>query len=142
MISFTFVVSNINSIISQNHKNASQRSKNIIFLEKMRLKYGLSFELIEMIKKEVNKPTQKFHSENFDDLVDRFPVKLKNLLLYNMFKYRLQKINFFKDLPAEMLVALGQALTPIVHTKGAPSLNSKVASYTRKETPPTRSTSS
>ena len=84
----------------------------------MRIKFGLSAELIEMATREVSKSDRKFHSDCFSQMINRFPFKLKNDLLYNMFKAKLQKITFFKDLPADVQVVLGQALTPIVYTKG------------------------
>ena len=136
VISFTFVVSNINSMLSQSNKSTLQRSKNFSFLEKMNLKYKLSPELIEMATKEINKHVQN-HSDNFYEMINTFPVNLRNDLYYSMFKNNLNQINFFKDLPPDIIIVLGQALTPIIYTKGIP--NNQIAGSTPKVMSPKKS---
>lgn len=118
VISFTFVVSNINSILSQNNKKASEQSKNIIFLEKMKVKHGLSVELIEMAKNEIRNRNNQNKSLDFSEMINNYPANLKNELYFSMYSLKLKKIKFFKDLPPEVVAVLGQALTPIVYTKG------------------------
>jgi hypothetical protein len=110
-------------MLSQSNKINLQRSKNILFLEKMKFKYDLSYELIEMATKEINKRVQTYNSDSFYKMINSFPVNIRNDLFYSMFKAKLQQINFFKDLPPDIIIVLGQALTPIVYTKGNHSVN-------------------
>ena len=118
VISFTFVVSNINSILSQTYRAERERSKNLIILESIKEKYDFSPELIEVVKMQINKPVPTISSDNFQPTIKIFPTGIKNELLYSMYKDSLNQITFFKDLPPEIINVLGQALTPIVYTAG------------------------
>jgi CRP-like cAMP-binding protein len=115
VVSFTFVVSNINSIISQNKKKVKEQAKNLIFLEKMQKKYNLSNELIRMANREVSISNRKFNMDNFQGMIKYFPPNLRNELYLSIFKRKLKHINIFTKLPDEVIITLGQALTPIIY---------------------------
>lgn len=115
VVSFTFVVSNINSIISQNKKKNMQEAKSEIFLDQMQKKYNLSNDLICMAKSEVSKSMDTVNMENFKNMISSFPKNLRNELYLSMFRDRLSKINIFKMLPDEVIITLGKVLTPIIY---------------------------
>lgn len=116
VISFTFVVSNINSIISQNRKKFVQQEKNLIFLDKMKSKYNLSNELITMARKEVKSRSKFQKIESISDFLRIYPKNLKNELQLCMYRNNLSEINFFSGLPDEIIISIGQALKPIMYT--------------------------
>lgn len=114
VVSFTFVVSNINSIISQNKKKVKMNSKNLIHLEKIQKKYHISEELVSMAKKEINGTTYAQNQESFMEMIAKFPKGLQNDLHVNMYRKKLESINMFKNLPPEVTIMLGHALTSII----------------------------
>jgi hypothetical protein len=84
----------------------------------MKIKHGLSHELIEMAVGVIKKANIKNNIDDFNIMINSFPVHLKNDLYYKMYKNDLKIIKFFKDLPPDIITILGQALTPILYTKG------------------------
>ena len=116
----TFVVSNINTILSQSKKKRSKQEKCFSYLEKIRVKYELSKEAINMAKREINKGVKDFFQEDIDKIPKHFPPNLKNELYLSMYRDRMNSINIFKALPEEVVITLGHALTPIIYT---PSIN-------------------
>ena len=116
VISFTFVVSNINSIISQQKKKQAHQQKNLMYLNRIHEKHGLSKELIKTTKNIIFKNIQVCRIENVDDFFKVYPKSIKTELQLSMYKENMSQIEFFQDLPDEIMITIGRALKPISFT--------------------------
>jgi hypothetical protein len=136
VISFTFVVSNINTILSQSNKKNKKKGKCLIYLEQIRKKYNLSKEAVNMVKNEVVKGIKDFSPEDVDKIPKYFPPKIKTELYLSMYKDKLKKIKIFKPLSDDVLITLGHAITPIIYTPSNLPIcnNSETVGYIPKET--------
>ena len=115
VVSFTFVVSNINSIISQNKKKVKLKSKNLICLENIQRDHKLSDHMISMIKKEIKRTQDIVSLEQFKEMILKFPKKMQDELFLGMFHKSLTSINMFKSLPNEVLILLGKSLKSVIY---------------------------
>lgn len=123
VISFTFVVSNINSILSEQYQKRSELEKNIIFLDKLQKKYTFSEELFNVSKKQIKmKMKSNTIIDDMEAFLKIFPKKLRNELEISMYGEDLNKIKIFKELTEETIISIGRKLHKIIYVKGSLSL--------------------
>lgn len=115
VVSFTFVVSNINSIISQNKKQIRMKAKNLICLAKIKEDLKLSDELINMATKEISQSTHEISAESFKEMIIKFPREQQKKLFYCMYREKLHSINMFRVLSPDVIILLGQVISSIIY---------------------------
>ena len=117
VVFFTFVVSNINSIISQKNKKDLIQEKNMLYLERANREYKFSNSIMCMAMSSVKKNQGIVQLENIEDLLRVFPKNLKKQLQMSVYEKKVSKINFFNGLHPDILIALGQCLYKVMYTK-------------------------
>lgn len=121
VVSFTFVVSNINSILSLSHKTSMRRTQNLMVFEAMKAKYDFSREVIAMAEAHISRSERLVDAESFQSMIGTFPAHMRSRLLYSMHRRSLSRIAFFRGLPVDIINVLGQALQPVTYPKGKPA---------------------
>lgn len=119
VVSFTFVVSNVHSVLSQRHRVSRRQSQSLMAFEALKVKFGFSRGLAAVVEQRIRVQRNSRPTADLRRLAEAFPGRLRSELLLAMHGERLRSIRFFQGLPAEVLVALGSALTPVVYTEGA-----------------------
>lgn len=117
VIFFTFVVSNINSIISQNNKKHIYQEKNLLYLDKANREYEFSESIMSLAKNSLKKNNGIPVLEKVEDLLRVFPKNLKKKLQLCIYRKKLRKIKFFMGLHSDILIALGQSLYTVIYSK-------------------------
>lgn len=131
VIFFTFVVSNINSIISQKNKKHIYQEKNLLCLNKANKEYEFSESIMNLAQNSLKKNNGRPLLEKVEDLLIVFPKNLKKQLQLCIYKTKLSKIKFFMGLHSDILIALGQSLYTVIYTKSN-SFKVKIVEYTQR----------
>ena len=119
VISFTFVVSNINSILSEQYQKRNALEKNIMSLETLQKKYNFSEDLFHLSRKQIKmKMTSNTFIDDMESFLKVFPKNLKNDLQISMYGERLGQIDIFHGLNEETIISIGRKLTKIIYLKG------------------------
>ena len=118
VISFTFVVSHINSFLTKKTYSQIRRERKFIFLEKLNRRYKFSNVLYKMALSQIKHKREKDNTiENMDCFLKLFPKNLKNDLEIYMYESQVNSINMFKGLPNDTIIQIGQTLTPVIYTQ-------------------------
>ena len=118
VISFTFVVSHINSFLTKKTYTQIRRERKFIFLEKLNRRYKFSDVLYKMALSQIKHNKEKDNTiENMECFLKLFPKNLKNDLEIYMYESQVNTINMFKGLPNDTIIQIGQTLTPVIYTQ-------------------------
>ena len=117
VIGFYFVVSNINSIIS----NSIKKNKNFTIcmtkLEKLKKKYDIDEKIYKLAKRALIKEDFKKEVFDFIPMMVSFPKSLKKKLKYDMYINMFGGFRFLKDLPMETVISIGNKMKEVVYQK-------------------------
>lgn len=117
VIGFYFVVSNINSIIS----NTIKKNKNFTIcmtkLEKLKKKYKIGDEIYRLAKRAIIKEEHKHEILNYIPLIKTFPKSLKKKLKYEMYINILGGFRFLKDLGMPAVISIGNKIKEVNYEK-------------------------
>lgn len=119
VISYTFLVSHINSFLTNKTNLLKKRGKGVLFLEKLQKTYQFSQPLYKMALNLIKKSNLNDENkiDNLDYFLNFFPKNLKNELEIYMYESQVNAINMFKGLPNDIIIQIGQTLTPVIYTQ-------------------------
>lgn len=139
VIGFYFVVSNINSIISNTIKINMNFTAKISLLDKLQAKYKLNQRFYRMIRKSLIKEDYKRDVESFKPMFRKFPKYLRRELKYQMYLKVFGNFKILLKLDKNVLNKIGDCSAKLHFQKSGPD---QIKPFTRRTTPPRRSTSS
>ena len=114
VIGFYFVVSNINSIISNSIKKNKNFSICMTKLEKLKKKYNIDEKIYKLAKRALIKEDFKKEVFDFVPMMISFPKSLKKKLKYDMYINMFGGFRFLKDLPMETVISIGNKMKEVV----------------------------
>jgi hypothetical protein len=118
VVGFYFVISSINSVISERlHKNATF-TNHINSLMKLKKKKGISEELYRVAISSIFRKDYKRNINNFNDMLNKFPKSLKKELKYKMNIHIFKNFKFVQKLSKKIVNTLGKHIKKIHIKKG------------------------
>lgn len=139
VIGFYFVVSNINSIISNTIKINMSFTSKISLLNKLKNKYNLDIRFYKMIRSSLIKEDYKRDVENFKPMFQKFPEYLRKELKYQMYLKVFGNFKVLLKLDKNVLNKIGDCSIKLQFQESG---TDQTKSFTRRTTRPKRSTSS
>jgi hypothetical protein len=117
VVGFYFLLSDINSIISNTIKKEIQFSAKLSMLEKVNENYQLTEETYKEAKQSLFELSEndKF---NLDSFYDQFPLVLKEKLKYRVYSNMLEQFSIFHKLKPEQINTIGDSLQNETFEKG------------------------
>jgi hypothetical protein len=109
VIGFYFIISAINSYISESIKNKSDLSLNISKLYELKKEYQLSENSFQIVQNSLFQNDVVKDKWNFTEMLNQFPKSLKEELKYKMHMSLLDNFEFIKDLKWKLVIELGES---------------------------------
>jgi hypothetical protein len=139
VIGFYFVVSNINSIISNSIKRNMNFTSKITLLSNLRDKYKLKPKFYKMVRESLINEDYKEDITNFTPMLNKFPRYLQRELKYNMYLKIFGNFNLLRRLEKNILNAIGDKVKQVHFQE---SKHNKTKLSTKETTLPKTCTSS
>lgn len=113
VIGFYFVVSNINSIISNSIKMNMKFTSKITLLTQLRDKYKLKPRFFKMVRESLIKEDYKEDIQNFQSMFLKFPKYLRRELKYKMYLKVFGNFSLLRRLEKNILNAIGDKVKQV-----------------------------
>lgn len=113
VIGFYFVVSNINSIISNSIKKQSLISLKKSFLYKINEKKKFKPKILEMISKQIDDYNEFHEWKEVKKFLNVFPKVYKRDLKYAFYKNLLRDFQFLKSFNKKIINSVGDCMTEL-----------------------------
>jgi hypothetical protein len=113
VIGFYFVVSNINSIISNSIKNNMNFTAKITQLDKIRTRYKLNPNFFKMVRQSLIKKDYIQDIDNFKPMFNKFPNYLREELKYKMYLKMFGNFRILLRLEKHVLNKIGDCVKKV-----------------------------